>query len=165
MFDWQALLGGVAFVIGNIAITFATITYAKYILQDKKRHKDQYELLKNALLSLALSTVYSDAIDNGNYKYDEYDGSILPPFSGSDLVNSYMSYLVDSENPHIHAKYNAIQRFLHDNIITERDQEEFMEAFILVLKSMVDEKYINEEAVEEDVTDEPEENTNKEKEE
>jgi hypothetical protein len=170
MFDWLALFGGIAFVVGNIAITFATITYANHILKNanrnSKRQKDQYELLKNALLSLALSTVYSNAIDNGNYKYDEYDGSMLPPFSGHDLVNSYMSYLVDSENPHIHAKYNAIQRFLHSNILTELDQEEFMAAFIVVLKSMVDEKFINEESAEQE-TDEPVEETiaNKEKEE
>ncbi len=142
MFDPQALLAGTAFIIGNIAITFATVTYARYLFSDKKKHRrDEYELLKNGLLTMALSIVYSNEIDRGNYNYDEYDGSMLPPLTGSDLVNAYMSYLVDSENPHIHAKHNAIQRFLHSNILTERNQEEFMEEFIRVLQSFMDGVY------------------------
>jgi hypothetical protein len=164
MFDLYALLAGVAFVVGNIAITFATITYVKHLIDNKKRRTDEYELLKNGLLTMALSMVYSNEIDQGNYNYDEYDGSMLPPLSGSDLVNAYMSYIVDSKNPHIHAKYNSIQRFLHSNILTERDQEKFMEDFILLLNSFFDGAYEKEEVVEENL-DEAEDNTNKEKEE
>lgn len=164
MFDTQALLAGVAFIVGNIAITFATITYARHIFENKKRKKDEYELLKNALLAMALSMVYSNQIDQGNYNYDEYDGSMLPPLSGSDLINAYMSYIVDSDNPHIHAKYNSIQRFLHSNILTERDQEQFMEDFIVLLNSILEGTYDKEEPVEQP-TDEPEDNTNKDKEE
>jgi hypothetical protein len=164
MFDLHALLAGVAFVIGNIAITFATVTYARHVFGDKKRQKDEYELLKNGLLTMALSMVYSNEIDQGNYNYDEYDGSMLPPLSGSDLVNAYMSYIVDSNNPHIHAKYNAIQRFLHSNILTDRDQEQFMEHFIVLLNSFFDGAYEQEDASEQP-TDEAEDNTNKEKEE
>ncbi len=164
MFDWQALFAGVAFVIGNIAITFATITYARHIFKDKKHHKDEYELLKNGLLTMALSMVYSNQIDQGNYNYDEYDGSMLPPLSGSDLVNAYMSYIIDSNNPHIHAKYNAIQRFLHSNILTERDQEQFMEEFIVLLNSFFDDAYEKEEIIEEPAN-EVDDNKNKDKEE
>jgi hypothetical protein len=167
MFDTQALIAGVAFIVGNIAITFATVTYAQHLFSNKKKHrKDEYALLKNGLLTMALSIVYSNEIDRGNYNYDEYDGSILPPLTGSDLVNAYMSYLVDSENPHIHSKYNAIQRFLHGNILTERDQEQFMEEFITVLKSIMDGAYDKEEESEVVVdSNEDEDNLNKKKEE
>ena len=167
MFDPQALLAGVAFIVGNIAITFATVTYARHLFSNKKKHrKDEYALLKNGLLTMALSIVYSNEIDHGNYNYDEYDGSMLPPLTGSDLANAYMSYLVDSENPHIHSKYNAIQRFLHSNVLTQRDQEQFMEEFIAVLNSIMEGTYDKEEESEAAVesTDE-EDNSNKVKEE
>jgi hypothetical protein len=90
---------------------------------------------------------------------------MLPPISGSDLTNAYMSYIVDSDNPHIHAKYNAIQRFLHCNILSERNQEEFMESFIIIIKACIEE--INEEQCNEEnkVVDEFNGNVNKEKEE
>jgi hypothetical protein len=141
MIETEVLFAGIAFIIINIVLSFSTFMYVLSIFENKKATKDDYEQLKNALLSMALTIVFSDSIEPGKYNYDEYDGSALPPLSGADLVNAYMSYMTDSANPHIHSKYNAIQRFLHSNIISEQDQETFLANFIEILNSIVEGNY------------------------
>ena len=168
MFDAQALLTGTAFIIGNIAISFATITYAHHIFENKKRQKDELEVLKNGLLTMALSMVYSDHIDRDNFNYEEYDGSRLPSLSGCDPVNACMSYIVDSPNPHIHAKYNAIQRFLHLNLHSENDQETFLQEFMNIIQSISNSNSVHEEVEPEPMTElfeDLHDDSNKEKEE
>jgi hypothetical protein len=158
MFDLPTLIGGSIFVLGNIALTFATMTYAHHLFSEKKtQKKDKLDPLKNALLTFALSLVYPNAIGD-DYNYDKYDGNELPPLSGSDGVNALMSYIVDSPNPHIHSKYNAIQRFLQINLYNEEDQEDFLQNFLYILNHP-DESDVAEEI------DEPGEDTNKDKEE
>jgi hypothetical protein len=158
MFDLATLIGGSAFVLGNIAITFATMTYAHHLFQNRKApKKDKLDPIKNALLTFALNLVYPDSRGD-DYNYDKYDGTLLPPLSGFDGVNSLMSYIVDSSNPHIHSKYNAIQRFLDINLSSEEDQEDFLHNFLYVLNN----PEYNEESAE--IT-EVEQNMNKDKEE
>ncbi len=139
MNETDVLIGGAVFIVGNIVISFAVFTYVLHLFDIKKtEEKGSLEMLKNALLSMAMTIVYSDNIDRNNYNYDGYDGSCLPPLSGADIVNGYMSYMIDSDNPHIHAKFNAIQRFIHSNLISEGDQERFLEIYISSLNNIID---------------------------
>jgi hypothetical protein len=163
MFDTATILGAVAFIIGNIAITFATIAYAFNLFESKQKSADPFDTLKNGLLTFALTLIYSEQIDDHNFDYDSYNGRMLPPLSGCDPVNACMSYIVDSGNPHIHAKYNAIQRFLHLNLQNEYAQEQFMEEFMAILSSMNGADEIDEE--EQIPIEEDEEDSNKQKEE
>jgi hypothetical protein len=158
MFDIPTLIGGSIFVLGNIALTFATITYAHHLFSEKKtQKKDKLDPLKNALLTFALSLVYPNAIGD-DYNYDKYDGNELPPLAGMHSVNALMSYIVDSANPHIHSKYNAIQRFLQINLSNDEDQEDFLYNFLYILN--------NPDATDgAEEIDEPQDETNKEKEE
>jgi hypothetical protein len=138
MFDTAALIGGSLFVMGNIALTFATITYIHHLFQKKNRNtrNDKLEPLKNALLTYALTIVCNDNQKGDTYDYDSYDGSKIPPLSGGDPVNTLMSYIVDSDNPHIHSKYNAIQRFLEDNLSNPYQQEDFIQQFLYILHDL-----------------------------
>ena len=149
MDDMSIVIYSAAFVLGNVFLSFAIFTYISHLLRDKKRSPEEYKLLKNALFSMALTMVYSDNIDRDNYNYDKYNGSTLPPLSGCDIINAYASYMTDSENPHIHAKFNAIQRFIHSNLTSESEQEAFLQNFIIKLNSIIDESDESEETKEE----------------
>ena len=138
MFGTEEFLYGTVFILGNIFLSFSVFTYIAHLLHDKKKAPEEYKLLKNALFSMALTIVYADNIERDNYNYDTYDGSTLPPLSGCDIINAYASYMTDSENPHIHAKYNAIQRFIHSNLTTESEQEAFLQEFIMKLNDIIE---------------------------
>lgn len=165
MISVEVILGATVFILGNIALSFATITYASYLFENKQRRKDDFELVKNGLFTFALSILYADYIDKHNYYYDEYDGTTLPPPSGSDAVNACLSYMVDSNNPHIHSKYNAIQRFLHVNLQTEAAQEQFMEEFIEIFTRINEIASLYSEEEQQIINEEPEVSINKDKEE
>jgi hypothetical protein len=138
MFSSEEVLYGAIFVLGNIFLSFSVFTYIAHLLHNKETPAQQYDLLKNALFSMALTTVYSENIEHNNHDYNTYDGSTLPPMSGCDIVNAFASYMTDSENPHIHAKFNAIQRFIHSNLSTEAQQENFLQEFIIKLNNIIE---------------------------
>jgi hypothetical protein len=130
----QIIKGGL-FIIGNIALSVTLCTYIIYLVYKSqlfRNIKDEYEPIKNALLTYALVTVYRDLIETGNYNYNEYDGHQLPSLSGADAINALMSYIYKSDNPHMQSKYNAIQRFLSNYLRTSMDQEAFLETFIIL---------------------------------
>jgi hypothetical protein len=136
----QIIKGGL-FIVGNIALSVTLCTYIIYLVYKSqlfKNIKDEYEPIKNALLTYALVTVYRDAIESGNYNYNEYNGHQLPSLSGSDGINSLMSYIYKSDNHHMQSKYDAIQRFLSNYLRSREDQEAFLETFILIATKEVE---------------------------
>jgi hypothetical protein len=133
----QIIKGGL-FIIGNIALSVTLCTYIIYIVyksQIFKKYNDEYEPIKNALLTYALVTIYNGIIESDNYNYDVYDGHSLPPLSGADAINALMAYIYKSDNPHMQSKYNAIQRFLSNYLRSREDQELFLESFILTINN------------------------------
>jgi hypothetical protein len=133
----QIIKGGL-FIVGNIVLSVTLCTYIIYLVyksQFFKNIKDEYEPIKNALLTYALATIYNDIIESDNYNYDGYSGHSLPPLSGTDAINALMSYIYKSDNHHMQSKYNAIQRFLSNYLRSREDQESFLESFILTMNN------------------------------
>lgn len=98
----------------------------------KNRQYKPLELLKNALLTHALTRVCKDDFDDVNCDYAVFDGSKLPGLSGCDDVNAYFSYgtthMMDSQQSV--DKVKAIQKYLDKNLKTDKDVEGFFKRFI-----------------------------------
>ena len=139
MLDNYYLLGIIAFIIGNITISVAICGILVKSINKIKKIPDEYEPIKNALLSFALSIVYHHEIKGNNHNYDEFDGTILPRLSGSDYVNALFMYIHEPSNQHMRSKFNAIQRFMHLNIAHIDNQEDFMHRFIECIYDMLEE--------------------------
>ena len=101
------------------------------------------ELLKNALLSLALKEVCRDKIDNFNMNYESYDGTKLPMFSGFSLENACFTYIQDEEtskrNPFnsivMESKSKAIDAFLNNQLNSEKSVFEFFKSFVMLYEN------------------------------
>lgn len=129
-----ATLTGIFCIIGSLYLAIATYIYA----EKQKDKLQKHDILKNALFTVALSIVYPHKIDHGNHNYDSYDGSMLPPLTGPDSVTACLTYMMDSDNPHNHSRYNAIHRFLHSHFPFENDDIMFVQEFIDILNSMLE---------------------------
>lgn len=107
----------------------------------KPNDRQPVELLKNALLAFALSTVYQSkglVEESSKMNYCGYDGTKLPRMNGCDLSNACFSFI---ESPQQAAKgpwgsqrmvdrANAIQKFISVNLSTEKQVIEFFDAFL-----------------------------------
>lgn len=96
-----------------------------------KTHEPVY-LLKNALLAYALhkTTINADDVPSSKtaHRYDDYDGSKLPPMTGYTLPNACFTYilerprvrLIDSTYTEImESKFVAIEKFIEKNLDTD----------------------------------------------
>ena len=103
----------------------------------------QVDHLKNALLSFALIMTKGDDVDNLNDKYETYDGTKLPPFSGYCPENVCLTYIEKNlfDMPLYYKipdnKQQAIQKYLDKNLDTPSKMIEFFDAFY---KKMTEEK-------------------------
>jgi hypothetical protein len=107
------------------------------------KHKDlpPVEMLKNALLSLALATVYHSkggVQERTGVDYSSYDGKKLPGMNGCDICNACFTFI---ESPQHAArgewgsqfrvdKATAIHKYIKTNLSTEQEVHAFFKAFV-----------------------------------
>ena len=129
-FSWAGVNLGITigFVMGSIFFFYIN----KYLSFNDVTQVDH---LKNALLSFALIMTKSNDVDNLNMKYDSYDGTKLPQFSGYSMENVYLTYIEKNPcNMNIYYKIpdnkqQAIQKYLDKNLDTQSKMIEFFDAF------------------------------------
>ena len=115
-FSWAGVNLGI--VLGFVLGMFFFYALTKFFVFSEVTQVDH---LKNALLSLALIMTKGDDVDNLNVKYDSYDGTKLPPFSGFSMENVCLTYIM--KNPfdmpfyskQMDNKQQAIQKYLDKN--------------------------------------------------
>lgn len=96
------------------------------------------EILKNALLSFALSRVNQKDFDHWNMNYATFDGTKLPMMSGYDLPNALCSYIVDKADlrkgpfytKSMEDKNTAIDKYLAKNFDSHEKVQEFLNNFV-----------------------------------
>lgn len=134
--------------------SFAIGTYVWRIVEivrQEKRENKPVELLKNALLTLAMSRVYQPKglFDHHNRDYKSFDGTKLPMMSGmfGGAENACFSYIQTPEQvargplasqPMID-KAIAIQKFIRNNLSTEKAVEELFVDYLNTITSKEEE--------------------------
>lgn len=106
--------------------------------RNRCRMPRQVEMLKNALLTLALMRVRARDRDDMNMRYDKFDGTKLPMLSGCDLSNACFSYIVDRAElrrgpwytRHMEYKVEAIERYLGRNLATDAQAQALFDDFV-----------------------------------
>lgn len=147
-------------IVGFIGGFMVLKTHLKYKKEDEEH--TPIELLKNALLTLAITTVKKDDVGPlGTDNYDEYTGDTYPPLSGCSVQNACFSYIFNQKrfkrsplySPHYSSKMDAIQKYLHKNVHTDSQVWDIFDKFF----DKYVEKTFRDECKEEKVpkTDEP----------
>ena len=110
----------------------------KYKEEDDEIENAPIESLKNALLTLAITTVNkNDVSPLGTDNYDEYTGDTYPSLSGCSVQNACFSYIFNQEHykqgpfysPHYSSKMEAIRKYLHKNLHTEQQVLDIFDKF------------------------------------
>jgi len=95
------------------------------------RHRvKSIDKLKNALLAHALLMTVKPSDDTN---YAEYDGSAIPPFSGSDVAQACFTYFSDGgilRTQHMIDKIEAIQKYIKVHLNNQKDVYKFFELFV-----------------------------------
>lgn len=131
---WQHLLIGI--IIGAFVVYYCKKTSKLYT--NTSTNNKNIEILKNALLSFALSRVNQNDFDNRNMDYATFDGTKLPMMSGYDLTNSLCSYIVDKREfrkdlfytRSMEDKITAIEKYLAKNFDSHEKIEAFLNSFV-----------------------------------
>lgn len=106
---------------------------------DKSTYKnDNLEVLKNGLLSYALSKTNKDDLSSFDMNYQHYDGTKLPMFSGNSTSNACLSYIMSKTDfrkskmytKSMEEKITAIEKYLNKNFDTREKVTDFFEKFI-----------------------------------
>lgn len=103
------------------------VYYWKYT----KQKLQNVEILKNALLSFALSRVNQKDFDNWNMDYATFDGTKLPMMSGYDLPCSYIVDKGDLRKDPFYTrsmedKNTAIDKYLAKNFDSHEKVKQFI---------------------------------------
>ena len=114
------------------SIVLGAVTLFGYYLGKKIAQKEDedvpMESLKNALLTLALTTVKKDDVATPfNFNYSEYTGDKYPALSGCSVQNACFSYIFNQEelkksvfySSQYSSKMDAIRKYLHKNLHTQ----------------------------------------------
>jgi hypothetical protein len=97
----------------------------KYKKEDEEN--TPIESLKNALLTLALTTVKKNDVSPLNFNYSEFTGDKYPALSGCSVDNACFSYIFNQSHykkspfysPYYSSKMDAIRKYLQKNLSTE----------------------------------------------
>jgi hypothetical protein len=95
------------------------------------------EKLKNALLTLLLVSVNKKDFDK-NFDYSKYDGTKLPPMSGSSLENALLTYIIDQNElkgskfytKTMDIKSEAINKYINKNLNTDKKILKLLSVFL-----------------------------------
>jgi hypothetical protein len=95
-------------------------------LEHNKEDKS-IDLLKNALLTFAITSVNRDDMADLDFNYANYNGSKYPPLSGSSVENACFSYIFNVNklkksglySSNYASKMTAIQKYLDMNLSTD----------------------------------------------
>lgn len=119
------LIGFVSGYLFNIAFQGNNVMHEQVQKRTKKEGSSVYvDYLKNGLLAYALLKT------TGNHHTGSYDGTRLPPFSGSNIRNTCITYIIEDkqEVKEIEDKRVAIQKYLaaqfdtYDKVVTFFDK-------------------------------------------
>ena len=129
------------FIVGVLSLIIVRIISHKKQVTDKS--PEHIEVLKNALLSFALSELRQKDFDGLNFSYNSFDGTKLPGMSGFDTANACMSYILDisefRKSPFysitMENKLNAINKYLKNNFDTDEKVLNFVNEYIEKEKS------------------------------
>jgi hypothetical protein len=148
-------------VMASILIVFVYTCglYVRRVFQEKHENKP-IEMLKNALLTLAMSRVYQakGLFDNLNSNYKSFDGTKLPMMSGFDAENACFSYIQNPEqvargpwaSQQMIDKAIAIQKFIKTNLSTEKAVVSLFADYMELNNTINDEEEKEEEEEEEE---------------
>lgn len=129
----------IGFVLAGCALSiYGAHVVMCQIERDRRRSSIPIELLKNALLTLALMRVRSKDRDDTNMDYTLFDGTKLPMLSGCDLANACFSYIVDRAefrsslfySRQMELKHDAIDLYLKRNLASYEQVEDLFNAFV-----------------------------------
>lgn len=98
-----------------LSASFATVFVHKLLSLKKKRALHSVEELKGALLVYALALVRRHDFSATSTRYCEYDGTMLPPLSGSSAEEACFKYL---SSP---GKSSAFTKYIEQNLATDID--------------------------------------------
>lgn len=123
-----------------MVIYIGFLLYKNSLIKKEKGEKNKYiDQIKNGLLSYALlKTADKDDLKNFDMNYKNYDGTKLPMFSGCDIRNACLSYIIDKDEfkkyqfytPTMEDKIVAIEKYLEKNFDSDKKVEEFFNKFI-----------------------------------
>lgn len=124
-------------VVATVAIGVISYWFMKQNSPADIKNK-QLEMLKNALLTFALSRVNSADFDDFNMNYASFDGSKLPSMAGCDVNNALCSYIISKEDfqkgpfysKHMENKITAIEKYLEKQFDTDDKVEIFLSKFL-----------------------------------
>lgn len=127
-------------VLGASVTTCAALTYCYYLgkkIIQKANDDVPIESLKNALLTLALTTVKKDDVSPFNFNYSEYTGDKYPALSGCSVSNACFSYIFNQVHykksvfysPQYSSKMDAIRKYLHKNLHTQEQVLDLFDTF------------------------------------
>lgn len=123
--------------VGVVAMSFVVYKLATVKRAEKAAAVARITSLKNGLLTLALLTANRGDIDDANFAYASFDGTMLPPLSGSSTANACLSYIIDRDalrsgpfySRHMEHKLDAIEKYLVKHFDTDAKVTEFVERY------------------------------------
>jgi hypothetical protein len=121
-------VGSIIGLLSGFAFTCYIVTY----LENKEKDKP-IDLLKNALLTFAITSVNRDDMADFDFNYANYNGKKYPPLSGSSMENACFSYIFNVKDLKKSSLYSenyarkmvAIQKYLDMNLGTDAQVVEF----------------------------------------
>ncbi len=119
----------------------SVVLFMWYYIGNKNVQKENddvpIESLKNALLTLALTTVKKDDVSPLNFNYSEFTGDKYPALSGCSVQNACFSYIFNQAHfkknafysPQYSTKMDAIRKYLHKNLHTQDQVSDLFNQF------------------------------------
>jgi hypothetical protein len=107
------------FSLGFIVGIAITNILSNIIKGSKKEKQKPIDRLKNALLTasvFALNRKKDEPDMVQRFNYTSYDGTKLPPASGSSAINAYMTYIIDRDEFRNSLFYSKIMEYKQDAI-------------------------------------------------
>ena len=116
----------------------AGVTYLYLKKPKKSEPMKNVEILKNALLTFALSRMCKKDFDDLNMNYASFDGTKLPMLSGANYTNALCTYIICKEEyrkgpfytKHMENKLTAIEKYLQKQFDSHDKIEEFLTKFV-----------------------------------
>jgi hypothetical protein len=125
-----------------VIIIILLISYIIYLHYSRKQTDTHLEQLKNALLTYFLMKIFRDHIEEGPI-ITVFDGTTLPPLSGSDTKHACFTYIIDETSfrksifftPSMLKKHIAIHKFLVLHLNTKEQVSKFFDNVIHTVSS------------------------------
>lgn len=112
-------------VVATISATSLLVGQVRKLVGGRRRACVQTPIddLKNALLVFALALCRKDHFGKVAMRYEQYNGSLLPPLNGSDVETACFDYFnaPDSADEKYTRRQRAIDMYLEHNLGTPED--------------------------------------------